>query len=59
MLISSSLKWAAGRGLYVAGAGLMPRMRVEGRGGGFRCRGCKMILREIQVTVRGKLLKMT
>ena len=41
MLISSSLKWAAGRGLYVAGAGLMLRMRVEGRGAGFDVAGAK------------------
>ena len=41
-----------GRGLYVAGAGLMSRMRVESR-------GWKIIWREIQVRVRGKWLKMT
>ena len=58
MLISSSLKWVwlmarlAGRGLYVANASLMSRMRVESR-------GWKIILREIQVRVRGKWLKMT
>ena len=37
----------AGRGLYVANASLMSRMRVESR-------GWKIILREIQVRVRGK-----
>ena len=41
MLVSSSLKWTAGRGLYVAGAGLMSRMRVEGRGAGFDVAGAK------------------
>ena len=44
----------AGRRLYVASAGLMSRMRVESQGCGFRCRGWKIILREIQVRVRGK-----
>ena len=43
-----------GRGLYVASAGLMSRMRVESQECGFRCRGWKIILREIQVRVRGK-----
>ena len=37
----------AGCGLYVAGAGLMSRMRVESR-------GWKINLREIQVSARGK-----
>ena len=41
-----------GRGLYVAGAGLMSRMPVESH-------GWKIILREIQVRVRSKWLKMT
>ena len=36
-----------GRGLYVAGAGLMSRMPVESH-------GWKIILREIQVRVRSK-----
>ena len=36
-----------GRGLYVAGAGLMSRMLVESR-------RWKIILHEIQVRVRGK-----
>ena len=44
----------AGRGLYVAGAGLMSRIWVESQGCGFRYRRWKIFLREIQVRARGK-----